>query len=232
MRPSTVERGGLGSWLALVLLPALLLGCAPTPEVAPTATPFAPASIGALQEALSEAAGNVRMGESLEAAPDDSTGSALWLGDERIEVYAFSDLEDRRNAQAALLSQGSPQPGGHLWGAGHLLVRYRGGEGGTVLLLSGLLGDPLTLPESPGEPYPPGVTAAIRTLAEREGVTPNQVEVVQFESAIWEDECLEAPRADERCPPGQVEGWRVQLRAAGSTYEVRTDATGQEVRIR
>ncbi len=232
MRPSTVIRRSMRGCVASVLMSALLLGCAAAEEARPSATPFDAVSIEALQRALSGAAENVRKGEPLDPPPEASVGRVLWLGDEPIEVYEFSGPEDRRSAQAALLSGGTTEPGVHLWAAGHLLVRYRGGEGGTVLLLSGFLGDPLTVAKSPDEPYPPGVTAAIRALAERESVSPGQVQVVEFDSVTWDNPCLEAPRQGEQCPQGPVEGWRVQLRASGSTYEVRTDVTGAEVRIR
>lgn len=232
MRPSTVSLSRVLSCLTLAIMALVLWGCEPGESTRPSPTPFEPVSIEALHTALSGATENVRLGEALEEAPEGSTGRALWLGDEPIEVYAFSSSRGRQSAQASLLNREGLAPGEHLWGAGQLLVRYRGGEGGTVLLLSGFLGDPLTIREAPDEPYPPGVTAAIRALAEREGVSPSQVEVVQFQDTTWDDACLEAPREDEQCAATPVAGWRVQLWAAGSIYEVRTDATGEEVRIR
>ncbi len=83
-----------------------------------------------------------------------------------------------------------------------------------LLLLNGLLGDPLTAqPEGPEEPYPPAVAAAMVAWAESQDVDPADVEVVGYAAAEWLDGCLGLPAAGESCAPGTVRGWVVELRA-------------------
>jgi hypothetical protein len=119
----------------------------------------------------------------------------------------------------------------HIWAAGRLIVVYVGTDGGTVLLLEGILGDPITEEGEAGEaPYPPAVTAAIRSLSQELGIDPGVVEVLGYEGVDWPDTCLGLPRPEEACGQVITSGWRIRLRAGGAEYELRTDALGTAVR--
>ncbi|MDX1600387.1 MAG: hypothetical protein R3191_02620 [Anaerolineales bacterium] len=210
-------------------------GCASTPpstRSAATATPFEPDSVDQLLAALQRAAGEVRLGEPTDSALLDADGQTLTVGGERVDVYPYPSSRARQDAQQRLLESPSLEPGVHVWGAGSLLVMYRGGEGGTVLLLSGLLGDSSTIERGEVGPYPPAVTAAIRAVAQRQDVPPGQVQVLGFEQATWSDTCLGLPREGESCEDRTVEGWRVRLEVGGQSFTVRTDAVGVETRVR
>lgn len=208
------------------------MGCSlPLPEGA-TPTPFEPTSVEGLHSALRSAADDVRLGETVASPVLDVVGQELLVGDERVEVYPYTSNAARRAAQEGLLESGSLEPGVHVWGAGPLLVVYPGADGGTVLLLSGLLDDPITVSGGQQAPYPPAVTAAIRRVADREDVAPGRVQVLEFEEQTWPDRCLGLPREGESCEEETVEGWRVWLQVDGSTFVVRTDAMGFETRLR
>ncbi len=114
-----------------------------------------------------------------------------------------------------------------------LVVTYRGDDGGTVLLLSALLGDPLS-PTSPSAegPYPPAVLAAIAEVARRTDVNPQRVRVISFQEKVWSDECLGLGRPGEQCRAAEIEGWQISLEAAGKGYEVRSDQVGGTIRVR
>lgn len=161
----------------------------------------------------------------------EAEGRILLLNEERVEAYQFADNSTRSEVQQTLLESGELEPGVHVWGSGKLLVVYRGGEGGTILLISGLLGDPITAAAALEGPYPPAVTAAILAVAEREQVAPGQVQVVEFGEVTWQDTCLGLPQPQEDCDPRVLEGWRIELEVGGSEYTVRSDAVGYEVRI-
>jgi hypothetical protein len=117
------------------------------------------------------------------------------------------------------------------WGRGKILVVYHGTDGGSIALLSGLLGNPLTLSdEVVVEPYPPAVAAAMAFLAEDLGVDPGTIVVVEYEAAEWPDACLGLGRPSETCAKVVTAGWRIVLLLDPTTYSLRTDIYGQVVR--
>jgi hypothetical protein len=98
-------------------------------------------------------------------------------------------------------------------------------------LLSGLLGDVLDLPgEAAVEPYPPAVAAAVGWLAERLGLDPGELIVLDYAPAEWPDACLGLPEADEMCAGVITPGWQVVLEAGGAEYRLRTDELGTVIR--
>ena len=140
-----------------------------------------------------------------------------------------------RLAPDGLSLSGTPLPWeGHVsaWQAGQILVVYPGIEGGLVLLLSGLLGDPLTAqPDGPEEPYPPAVAAALVAWANSQALDPASVDVIGYTTAEWLDGCLGLPASGESCAPGAIRGWVVQLRAGERTGSAHTDDLGLQVRL-
>lgn len=166
-------------------------------------------------------------------------GQEYLVDQARIQVYEFESLDERRALSIAIDKQGAIQgiplaawqgrPS--IWTAGRLIVLYPGLEGGTVLLLSGLLGDPLTT-EAPAqdEPYPPAVLAAIGVLAERSDTAPGNIDVVRYESVDWPNSCLGLPRPDEACAEAITPGWLIVLQAESQSYEFHSDELGQVLR--
>jgi hypothetical protein len=121
--------------------------------------------------------------------------------------------------------------GSNLWASGKLVVVYGGKDGGLILLLSGLLGDPLTYVLSvTDEPYPPSVTSAIGALARHFDVDPAKIGVVSYESVEWPDSCLGMPEPAEACAEVITYGWRVRLELDGLVYELHCDKLGEEIR--
>ncbi len=119
----------------------------------------------------------------------------------------------------------------NIWASGRLMVVYLGTDGGTILLLSGILGDPLTQPAGEqGGPYPPAVVAAIAAVAREDQVDPGVIEVVAYAAAQWPDTCLGLPKPAEACAQHVTSGWRIQLRVSGQTVVIRSDDVGGVLR--
>jgi hypothetical protein len=166
-------------------------------------------------------------------------GKRIGADSAEIEVFEY-ESEDAREAVSSMIAPEATAVGGipmawpdrpHIWAAGRLIVVYVGTDGGTVLLLEGILGDPITEEGEAGEaPYPPAVTAAIRSLSQELGLDPGAVEVLGYEQTGWPDTCLGLPGPEEACGEVITSGWRIRLRAGGAEYELRTDALGTAVR--
>lgn len=82
------------------------------------------------------------------------------------------------------------------------------------------------------EGIPESVTAAaVAHLAHELGVSEDEIEVVSASPAEFTDSCLGLGGPAESCLQAITPGWIVMLSAAGVAYEVRTDETGEQVRI-
>lgn len=199
------------------------------------------ASSQSLITALREAGAGVE--ETAIAAPPGFNARAtqtLQVDQGLVYVYEYADVEEAEAAAARLAPDGLSLSGTPLpwegrvsaWQAGQILVVYPGTEGGLVLLLSGLLGDPLTAqPAGPEEPYPPAVAAALVAWADSQALDPASVEVIGYMAAEWLDGCLGLPAAGESCAPGAVRGWVVDLRAGELSGSAHTDDLGLRVRL-
>jgi hypothetical protein len=199
------------------------------------------ASSQSLITALREAGARVE-DTAIAAPPEFNARAARTLQVDRglVYVYEYAEVEEAeavttRLAPDGLSLSGTPLPWeGRVsaWQAGQIVVVYPGTEGGLVLLLSGLLGDPLTAqPEGPEEPYPPAVAAALVAWADSQALDPAGVEVIGYTAAEWLDGCLGLPASGESCAPGAVRGWVVDLRAGERTGSAHTDDLGLQVRL-
>ena len=218
------------SWILVILLAA----CRPQVQDG-----FA--SSQPLITALREAGASVE--DTAIAAPPGFNARAartLQVDQGLVYVYEYAEAEEAeavttRLAPDGLSLSGTPLPWeGRVsaWQAGQIVVVYPGTEGGLVLLLSGLLGDPLTAqPEGPEEPYPPAVAAALVAWADSQALDPADVEVIGYTAAEWLDGCLGLPTSGESCAPGAVRGWVVDLRAGERTGSAHTDDLGLQVRL-
>lgn len=213
------------------LLSVLIAAC--RGEALPTQTPIE--SVADFEQAL--LAAGVRA-ERIDADAPELPGLEVqtWdLSGEPVYIYSWEATGDRDEALEGLTATGSPffQQGDELqvWEHETFMVVYPGSEGGVVLLMDGLLGDPSTYPVSgPDEPYPPAVSAAQLALAEDLDVSPSQVSVIDYEPRIWPDSCLGLADEGEACKQAETTGWRIELRVAGGNYLLRSDAIGMEIR--
>ncbi len=157
---------------------------------------------------------------------------------ELVQVVEYETVDARRIVSDRIASEGHAMEGAlawsagsNLWASGKLVVAYAGTNGGVILLLSGLLGDPLTyVPSETDEPYPPGVTSAISALARQFDVDPAQIDVVAYEYVEWPDSCLGMPEPEEACVEVIALGWRVRLELDGVVHELHSDRLGEQIR--
>lgn len=224
--------GRILSWLRRVSIGALVMlggACVSQAAVAPTPTPVKLNSAEQVQILLAEAAGNSRLGARIGRAPPETEGREVWVDGERISVYQLLGSAPASSTVSQLQSEGAAR----IWVLDPLIVTYAGSDGGTVLLLSAVLGDPAIGPlSSGGEPYPPAVSAAIGVVAEMAAIGPDQVEVLSYHRSSWSDGCLGLPDSGESCSPERVEGWIIRLRARGEDFQLHSDQLGGEVRVR
>ena len=190
--------------------------------------------------ALEEAGATVAETEMLALPTLGGVGHVWQVNRSIVQITEFESEAARQEVSEQISPDGLSLSGRPLvwsdrpqiWAIGRVIVTYVGTDGPTIVLLSGLLGDPLTPQEGMDAPYPPAVTAAIAALAEESGIDPALVQVVSFEEVEWPDACLGAPRPGEGCAEVVTPGWRVTLRAGDETVEVHTDEVGMEVRWR
>jgi hypothetical protein len=192
-----------------------------------------------LVAALRGAGVEVEVVGECEAGGFGVVGQALRVGAVEVWAYEYNDQAGREAVSATIDRDGqiagstpinwTSRP--NLWAKGRLIVVYDGTDGGTIVLLSGLLGDSLTVEAPPvDEPYPPAVAAAIGALAEELGLNPGMIDVVGFETVDWPDACLGLPVEQEICAAGVTPGWRIVLRAGDMEYELHTDSLGERIR--
>jgi hypothetical protein len=209
-----------------LLLILLLPGCTPDPQEA--TVPRSP-------EGIVFAAQNAGLEAELgEEQPEDWTGlvaGRIMISGENVLVYPLEGSATADAFQERVLDGSDPSPASQWWVSDHLAVNYAGAEGGVVLFLISLFGEPILGPGVVGEePYPPAIPKAIQAVAEEYGVSPTSAEVLQYEETEWPDACLGVPEVSELCADVITPGWLVQLRVEGQEIEVHTDFLGDQVR--
>jgi hypothetical protein len=153
------------------------------------------------------------------------------ISGEWVLVYPLDGSSTAEALQADLISQATEEPGYQVWMNDRLSVRYSGVDGGVVLFLISLFGEPVFGPGAAGqEPYPPAIPKTIRVIAGAFGVDPASVEILHYEETQWADACLEAPESGEFCGDVVTPGWLILLRVSGNEIEARTDIFGDQVR--
>jgi hypothetical protein len=197
-------------------------------------------SINDLLNALEDAGAEIVI-VALDTPLFDVDSQAIMLNGEKSELYEFGNederergvihlqtvLEDVRKNTADELSSA------RIWSHERLVVVYFGRDGGTTLLLSGLLGDPLQkLGLADDEPYPPAVPAAIHAFAEAKGEDPSLIKVLSYSFVEWSNGCLEYPHPDEVCTQALIPGWRILLQLGDQEIEIHSDEMGGEIRWR
>ncbi len=173
---------------------------------------------------------------NLEVAPE-----VLRVNSAIVYVYEYESVEARTAISETLSLDGTSIDSQlltwpdriNIWASGRLIVAYPGTDGGTIMLLNGLLGDPLTQPSpSVDEPFPPAVTAAVGFLAEELEVNPGDVEVNSLTAETWPDTCLGLPDEGEVCAQVETPGWRIMIGIHDKEFEVHSDQIGENLRVK
>ncbi|MGD2058128.1 MAG: hypothetical protein PVI04_05300 [Anaerolineales bacterium] len=213
------------------LLSVLIAAC--RGEALPTQAPIE--SVADFEQAL--LAAGVQAEQPPGAAPElPGLQVQTWkLSGESVYIVSWGETSGRGEALDELTAADSPflLQGQELqvWERETFMVVYPGSEGGVVLLIDGLLGDPSTYQVSgPDEPYPPAISAAQLVLSEELDVPPSQVSVIDYEPALWPDSCLGLSGGGETCEKVETSGWRIELRVDGQNYLLRSDAIGGQIR--
>lgn len=197
-------------------------------------------SIDDLLSALADAGAEV-VTIGLNSPLFDVDSRAVMLNREKSELYEFENVDERERGVIhlqALLEQdwkdtADELSSARIWSHDRLIVVYFGRDGGTILLLSGLLGDPLQKPAlAEDEPYPPAIPAAIHALAEAKGEDPSLIQVLSYTFVVWSDGCLEYPHPDEDCTQALTSGWRILLQLGDQEIEIHSDEMGGKIRWR
>ncbi|NOR89464.1 MAG: hypothetical protein GQ524_04335 [Anaerolineales bacterium] len=222
----------------ILALSLVLIVCACGRTGTPQAQPYE--SIDDLLNALEDAGAEI-VTISQDALLFDVDSRAIMLNGEKTELYEFENAYERERGvihlQALLediwKNTADELSSARLWSHDRLIVAYFGRDGGTILLLSGLLGDPLQEPGfADDEPYPPAVPAAIHALAEARGEDPSLITVLSYTFVVWSDGCLEYPHPDEDCTQALTSGWRILLQLGEQEVEIHSDEMGGEIRWR
>ncbi len=222
----------------ILALSLVLVLCACGRAGTPQAQPYE--SIDDLLNALEEAGAEI-VTVDLDAPLFNVGSRAIIINGEKSEIYEFENADASEQGvvhlQALLKDDwkntASEQPLARIWLHDRLIVVYFGRDGGTILLLSGLLGDPLQKPGlAEDEPYPPAVPAAIHALAEAKDEDPSLIKVLSYTFVEWSDGCLEYPRPEENCTQALTSGWRILLQLRDQELEVHSDEMGGKIRWR
>ncbi len=230
---SRPPRATISRWITLLLL--FLAACAT--ETRPAGPGIE--ALADLEAALAEAGVPGTQAPDAGAPEFGTVGQGLLVGNAPVQIYEYGSVVRRRLVSDTIRAGGYlvsgepvewPAPP-NIWIAGRLIVVYPGVDGGTILLLSGLLGDPLTAgTPAIDEPYPPAVLAAIGAAAEATGALPQDVQVISYEAQDWPNSCLGLPGPDEMCAEAIVPGWIVRLNVGGTQVVFRVDGVGAELR--
>lgn len=76
------------------------------------------------------------------------------------------------------------------------------------------------------------VIAILRSAPELRAVEAEEIEVISFEEVDWPDSCLGLPDSGEVCLQAITPGYLILLRAGGKEYEIHTDLSGENVRVK
>jgi hypothetical protein len=227
-------------WVAMGLL-FLLSACvdAPVTEVVELPPPPAIEDLMDFHQELIKAGADLGEAYLLEFPIFDVPERVFTLEGDPLVAYEFESGDERDEALSIVLDEGlaptfpwtQNTSVTRIWSPGRLIVLYGGEDGGAILLLSGLMGDPVNL-ETPAqdEPYPPAISAVIQQVAEDRGIDPSRIQVLNYEAVRWEDACLGLPEPGEDCPERFVSGWEVHLRVGAEEVQVRVNSLGSEVR--
>lgn len=227
--------------IILLIMPVLAAACLALPEPQPTGPPI-PTSVsdsGAFQQALQDIGLDVSGVTSPTTPSFEAQFEMLRVGQELVHLYQFETAQKRNTASSLIAPDASSIAGRQsqwnaeptIWSSGRLIVIYDGLDGGLIQVITGILGDPITLQDpTSDEPYPPALLITMQTLAAQLGLDPATIQVIAFDAAEWNDACLELPQEGEDCQERSITGWLIHLRAADGDHRFHTDELGMEIR--
>lgn len=83
---------------------------------------------------------------------------------------------------------------------------------------------------SPNQPQPlPNVIGYLSRLI---GISIGDIKVVSVEAVQWPDSCLGLAQSSEMCAEMIVPGYKIILQVGNNTYEIHTDQTGENIRLK
>lgn len=242
--------------VGLVVLALILGACGPdtlpetggnatTSPLLPTVVPTGGTETGGLTyeglaEALRAAGATVEPGDELDEIFPGIPTRIMKVNGADVQVFEFAD-EATAAAAASMISANGytvgtmaidwiDQP--NFWTRGRLIVLYVGKDLALIDLLTGILGEPLTGAQQPGEPgQPEAVQAAINSLSETTGAAASEIQIVSVEHVEWTDSCLGLGGPAESCLTVITPGWKIVLSVDDKQYEFHTDETGTNLRF-
>jgi len=90
---------------------------------------------------------------------------------------------------------------------------------------------PAATPVSPGGDFDKAVSAAKATLAKKQNLNSDSIQLVDVQLVSWPDGCLGVQQPGIMCAMHVVDGYRIMLSANGQTYEVRSNLDGSQTVI-
>jgi hypothetical protein len=170
------------------------------------------------------------------------TGQLLTVNGADVEVFEFQDEATRQQSSDAISQMGSVGASipefvdqATFWAKGRLIVLFVGQDQMLVDTVTQVIGDPIVQIQPQGQVPQAAQEAAQqarRRLAQTLGVAADQLQIVSVEHVDWPNSCLGLAQPGEMCTQVITPGWRVVFQADGRRVEVRTDETGQVVRVR
>jgi hypothetical protein len=227
--------------MSVLAMSLFTTSCLALPESEPAGPPIpTPVSdSAAFRQALADIGLDVTDSISPEDPLFEAQAEVMHVNLEQIRVFQFETTEQRNGAATLIAPDASTIAGKQMvwkaeptiWSSGRLIVIYDGLDGGLIQVISGILGDPITI-QAPisDEPYPPALLMTMQKLATDLNLDPATIEVVSFEPSEWANSCLEIPNEGEECERRLTRGWLIHLQALDSSYRFHTDELGLEIR--
>ncbi len=166
----------------------------------------------------------------------------LSVNGQQVQVFEFDSSSARQEAQDMISSTGDSIGGyvpsfvgtPHFWAQGRLLALYVGNNQEVINALNSVLGQQINSPLSAAST--PAVSQQTISLAQQYlaallGVNINQVELVSVQQEQWPNACLGLQQQNEACAQVVTPGYQVLLKVNGQMYQVRTDTSGQQIRV-
>ncbi len=216
---------------------------APTKAVPNTGAAATPGTFVDLVSALSQMNNvTVQQQGAIQQPYFDVKAQLLSVNGQQVQVFEFNSVSARQEAESMVSSTGSSIGGyipsfvstPHFWSSGQMLVLYVGQDQQVMNVLTDVLGAQVNNPLGvTGTPIVTDQTVSIarQYLANLLGVNINQVELVSVQQEQWPNACLGLPQTNESCAQVLTPGYQVLLRVNGQLYQVRTDTSGQQIRI-
>ena len=235
----------------------VLAGCAqaePGTGALPTETPAQEATAPSQGNAVGEVAQFVDAlraeGATVNSAGEITqpgfpvTGQMLTVNGADVELFEFQDEATRQQFSDEISQAGYTGISitgfvdqATFWAKGRLIVLYIGQDQTLILSITQVLGDPIAQIQPQAQVQIPqaaqqAVQAARQQLAQALGVVADQLQIVSVEHVDWSDSCLGLGGPAESCAQVITPGWRAVFQVGAQQIEVRTDDTGQVVRVR